>query len=124
MLLWYVRHKSIYTGDYVPESKKAIGIDWDPFWTAITAPPIGISIDTQVRCWNSVFISSATIDIGSFLENYLAEFDGLGEGDSTDYEAILAKYDSGGGWFIKVGSEWKVAGLTVLKKPFMGQAPQ
>jgi len=41
-----------------------------------------------------------------------ADFDGLDEGEATIYESTLASYDSGGGWFIKVGNAWKVAGLS------------
>jgi len=41
----------------------------------------------------------------------IADFDGLGEGQSTTYECAIAGYDSGGGWFIKVGDAWQVAGL-------------
>ncbi len=41
-----------------------------------------------------------------------ADFDGSGEGDSTQYEGAVAEYDSGGGWFIKTGLIWKVAGLS------------
>jgi hypothetical protein len=31
---------------------------------------------------------------------------------ATEYEGIPAEFDSGGGWFIKDGTVWKVAGLT------------
>ena len=31
---------------------------------------------------------------------------------STTYEGAIGEYDSGGGWFIKSGNLWKVAGLT------------
>jgi hypothetical protein len=41
----------------------------------------------------------------------IADFDGLGEGLSTLYEGAVADHDSGGGWFIKVGGVWQVAGL-------------
>jgi len=41
-----------------------------------------------------------------------ADFDGLNEGQSTEYESSLALYDSGGGWFIEDGNSWKVAGLS------------
>jgi len=41
----------------------------------------------------------------------VAYFDGLTEVESTIYECALADYDSGGGWFIKDGDTWKVAGL-------------
>ena len=42
----------------------------------------------------------------------VADFDGAGEGDSTPYEGAVAKFDSGGGWFIETDSIWKVAGLS------------
>ena len=42
----------------------------------------------------------------------IADFDGLGEGFSTAYECIPADHDSGGGWFIKVADNWKLAGMT------------
>jgi hypothetical protein len=50
--------------------------------------------------------------IGAYTSNIvIADFDGLGEGQSTTYEGAVADHDSGGGWFIKVGSAWRVAGL-------------
>ncbi len=42
----------------------------------------------------------------------IADFDGLNEEWATIYESALAGYDSGGGWFIKAGGKWKVAGLS------------
>jgi len=42
---------------------------------------------------------------------FIADFDGLGEGESTEYESAFAYYDSGGGMFIKDGDFWKVAGI-------------
>jgi hypothetical protein len=41
----------------------------------------------------------------------IADFDGLTDDQSTIYESIPADHDSGGGFFIKDGSYWKVAGL-------------
>ncbi|OHB54563.1 MAG: hypothetical protein A2Y07_00435 [Planctomycetes bacterium GWF2_50_10] len=43
-----------------------------------------------------------------------ADFDGIGiEGTGyTDYEGVCAMYDSGSGWFIQVGNEWKLVGVT------------
>jgi len=41
----------------------------------------------------------------------IADFDGLHEGAPTTYETIPAAHDSGGGWLIKEGQTWKVAGL-------------
>ena len=42
----------------------------------------------------------------------VADFDDLNRNSPTTYECIPAAHDSGGGWFIKDGSEWKLAGLT------------
>jgi len=39
------------------------------------------------------------------------DFDGLGEGGATTYEGMFADHDSGGGWFIKSGGDWFLAGL-------------
>lgn len=39
------------------------------------------------------------------------DFDPAGAGTSVPFEAATATFDSGGGWFILVGSQWKVAGL-------------
>ncbi|MHC4216646.1 MAG: hypothetical protein ACYSWP_25145, partial [Planctomycetota bacterium] len=41
-----------------------------------------------------------------------ADFDGLGEGESTVYECTIAAHDSGGAWMINDGGVWKVAGLS------------
>jgi len=50
--------------------------------------------------------------LGKFTSDIIiADFDGLNEGWSTTYESAPAGYDSGGGWFIKTGGRWKVAGL-------------
>jgi hypothetical protein len=42
----------------------------------------------------------------------IADFDGPDEGGSTPYECTVAARDSGGGWFIKTGRTWKLAGLS------------
>ncbi|MBN2139246.1 MAG: hypothetical protein JW720_15700 [Sedimentisphaerales bacterium] len=47
----------------------------------------------------------------------VGDFDGLGEGGSTQYESIAAQHDSGGGWFIKDGGAWKVAALMRAVEP-------
>lgn len=39
----------------------------------------------------------------------VAHFDSL---SASTYECTIAYFDSGGGWFIKDGSEWKAAGLS------------
>ena len=60
-------------------------------------------------------IESALADstIGELTSDVIiADFDDLNEGLSTDYETIPADHDSGGGWFIKSGDTWILAGLT------------
>lgn len=50
--------------------------------------------------------------LGSYTSDVItADFDGLTDDESTIYEGISADHDSGGGWFIKVGDTWEVAGL-------------
>jgi hypothetical protein len=64
-------------------------------------------------CTNRIVGSSVSYS-GSRISNVIsAAFDDpFPEPDSTLYEGIPAEYDSGGGWFIKVGNSWKTAGLT------------
>lgn len=51
--------------------------------------------------------------VGAYTSDVIiADFDGLGEGGFTAYEAALGVHDSGGGWFIKVGEHWRLAGLS------------
>jgi hypothetical protein len=42
----------------------------------------------------------------------VGDFDDLNRNSPTTYECIPAAHDSGGGWFIRDGSKWKLAGLT------------
>ena len=65
---------------------------------------------TQRWCTNKVE-GTDTASNGYTSDVITADFDALGVG-STSYEGISAEYDSGGGWFIKDGGSWKVAGLT------------
>ena len=58
--------------------------------------------------WGSNLVS----DINESDGYLYARFDDVGHGDHVPYEAIVAEYDSGGGWFIWHGSQWKVAGIT------------
>lgn len=51
-------------------------------------------------------------NVAGFVSDIIvADFDGLSDDLFTIYEGISADHDSGGGWFIKVGGIWKVAGL-------------
>ena len=64
-------------------------------------------------CTNKINETEDDDTLGSWTSDIIiADFDGLNEGDSTDYEGTIAEFDSGGGWFIKVGGTWKVAGLS------------
>jgi len=47
------------------------------------------------------------------LDVMTAGFDGIGSGHEVPYEAAVAEYDSGGGWFIEENDRWYVAGLTI-----------
>lgn len=42
----------------------------------------------------------------------VADFDAHGAPGAQQYEAAIAGWDSGGGWFIKDGDEWKAAGIS------------
>lgn len=78
------------------------GYEWDD--TANTTRRFGTNIIEGVQ--DDSVLGSHTSDI------IIADFDGLEEGQSTPYESTLASHDSGGGWFIYDGDEWKVAGLS------------
>jgi hypothetical protein len=41
-----------------------------------------------------------------------ADFDDPGAGNPTEYEGTVAEYDSGCGWFVRVGEQWQLLGLT------------
>ena len=71
----------------------------------------GASNTIQRWCTNK--INSSDSIGGSYPSQVLtADFDGIGEGDSTTYEGTIASWDSGEGWFIYQGGEWKVAALS------------
>jgi hypothetical protein len=62
---------------------------------------------------NRIQDTRAASTIGSLTSDILiADFDGLNEGQSTVYESTVADHDSGGGWFIPDGGEWKLTGLS------------
>jgi len=71
------------------------------------------SSNTTLR-WGTNIVESTIEDSnnwGWISDVVTGDFDGLGEGNSTNYEAMVAAYDSGGGLFIKAGNAWQVAGL-------------
>lgn len=65
--------------------------------------------NTQRWCTNIIDGNDVAFEGVRTSEVITARFDDPG---TTQYEGIPAEYDSGGGWFIKVGSVWKAAGLT------------
>jgi len=55
----------------------------------------------------------ATVTSGSYTSNaVIADFDALGVGGARPYEATVAVWDSGGGWFINASGVWKLAGIS------------
>jgi hypothetical protein len=55
----------------------------------------------------------ATVTSGSYVsKTVIADFDAPGVGGARPYEAALAVWDSGGGWFIYTGGVWKLAGVS------------
>ena len=49
---------------------------------------------------------------GLYTNLLVDDFDALGTSTAVSGEAALAEYDSGGGWFRKVGQDWYVVGLS------------
>ena len=77
------------------------GYDWDD-----------TSYGTLYFGTNKVKTTRENFALEDFISDvFIADFDGLGEGQSTEYESAFAYYDSGGGMFIKDGGFWKVAGI-------------
>ena len=63
--------------------------------------------------WGTNRVDSVGTISNSYTSDVLiGDFDQLGQDESTTYEGVAAEYDSGGGWFIKQGATWYVAGLT------------
>ncbi|MCX5635120.1 MAG: dockerin type I domain-containing protein [Planctomycetota bacterium] len=65
--------------------------------------------NTQRWCTNIIDGNDVAFDGIRTSEVITARFNDPG---ATQYEGIPAEYDSGGGWFIKVGTAWAVVGLT------------
>ena len=85
---------------------KTGGITYGYEWDNSTNTTLRLGTNKVDDTENDNTLGSLTSDI------IIADFDGLGEGNSTVYEGIPAVHDSGSGWFIKVGETWKVAGLS------------
>ena len=73
----------------------------------------GSSNQTQRWGQNKVNGTGNVEDIvGRISDVIIADFDGYGVQGAQPYEAAMAEWDSGGGWFIYDGNKWKVAGLS------------
>jgi len=72
----------------------------------------GSANDTLRWGANEVDAAGVTLNLNGFTTTSLrADFDNADVPTSVDYEASIARWDSGGGWFIKDSEVWKVAGL-------------
>jgi len=89
-------------GGLLQTGGKTYGYSWDN--SSNTTLRLGTNETDAVADNNTV--AGYTSDV------VIADFDGLGEGGFTTYEAALGAHDSGGGWFIKVGDGWSLAGLS------------
>lgn len=89
-------------GDVLWNYGTVYGYDWDH--SANTTLRLGTNRIEGTEDGSA--LGSHTSDI------VIADFDGLNEGQSTSYEGTLGGHDSGGGWLINDGGQWKLAGLS------------
>jgi hypothetical protein len=66
--------------------------------------------DNETLRWGTNIIDGTATVNG--LEQLVTDFDGPSATGTTTYEAAIAEYDSGSGWFINKGGQWYLAGLT------------
>jgi len=75
-------------------------------------------LNNQTQRWGQNKVDGTEDDstvAGYTSDVIIADFDGYGAPGprgAQPYEAAIAAWDSGCGWFIKVGATWKVAGLS------------
>ncbi len=70
----------------------------------------GVNYNNNTQRWCTNIIDGNDVVTGTWTSEVItAHFNDPGD---TLYEGIPAEYDSGGGWFIKVGTVWETAGLT------------
>ena len=74
----------------------------------------GVNYNNKTQRWCTNIIDGNDVATGTWTSDVItAHFDDpYQDGGPTQYEGIPAEYDSGGGWFIKVGTVWETAGLT------------
>ena len=70
--------------------------------------------DNQTQRWGQNKVDGWGTGKGAGYTSYVIEayFDGNDVPDAQQYEAAVAEWDSGGGWFIEDGGVWKTAGLS------------
>lgn len=84
--------------------KTSSGVAYGYSWT-------GTDKSNETLRWGTNRVDAVVSDVhvGSYISDTIrGDFDETG----TEYEAASAEYDSGGGWFIKVGGEWQLAALS------------
>ena len=65
-----------------------------------------------VQRWGANKIEVYTTTTNGYTSSIiLGYFDNIGEREYVPYEAGPAFWDSGGGWFVKDGGQWKIAGI-------------
>ena len=69
------------------------------------------STNTTLTWGENDIDSTATADDSYTSSVIVGDFDGIDEGEYVPYEAAPAEWDSGGGWFVKQGLDWYVAGI-------------
>lgn len=92
-------------GDLLQTEGITYGYEWD-------------DSSNTIQRWATNRVEAAyIIDVNSNGHTYttealVADFDGLNEGNSTEYEGAIADHDSGSGWFIKSDGSWKLAAIS------------
>ncbi len=97
-----------------------------PTLTDADSEPYGYEWSSlQDHLWGTNIVSGTrTITSSGFTSEVIeADFDAPGSLGATQYEATLALFDSGGGWFIQDRGTWKLAGLNAYL-PDYGDHPQ
>ena len=90
-------------GAELKQTNQTYGYQWD-----------GSTNTTQRWGSNTVDATLANGAAAGFVTDLLrSDFDGLGEGNSTPYEAAGADHDSAGGWFVQCEGVWRLMGLNL-----------
>jgi hypothetical protein len=102
------KKKNIVTGGYgkgrgagIPDDVNPVGYSWSG------------STNQMLRWGQNQIEDAVEANTGTYISSTLtANFDEPGAaGSATEYEAAIAAWDSGCGWFIFDGEQWKLAGI-------------